>query len=445
MRLKYKLKKLFKEVIGDFSDVQWRNIDHTKVYIALALLAALLIVMVTLIVGVVKGRDEKLSDKQEPHVSEEQVGDETVAKEPEEEAEEADPLEVDAYTAINVLVTDYFTGLSNGDLALVESTVDVLTDEEKLTIERKKDYIEAYHNITCYTKKGPEEGSYVVFASYDMKIYNIETAAPGIMALYVCTAEDGRFYIFNGEASEKLTNFVLALAEDEEVAAVIADVDARYQELIAQDEDLGKFAETMLQSQQQETTEEEPEAPAEGDAKELETPVETTVNDGVRMRSERSTEAGIITTLAADTPVKVYASYDDGWSKIEYDGMTGYCKTEFLASTEGVPTLSVTTEAEEPQEEITQTETPAEPETETEEPAEENTAQETTSTEVNKRMQLKEAVKIRADRSTDSERLTNAYTNEFVEVLENYSDGWSKVDYNGTVGYCKTEFLKDPE
>ena len=445
MRLKYKLKKLLKEVIGDFSDVQWRDIDHKKVYIALALLAALMIVMVTLIVGVVKGRDEKPSDKQDFHVTEEQAGDETAAKEPEEETEEADPLEVDAYTAINVLVTDYFTGLSNGDLALVESTVDVLTDEEKLTIERKKDYIEAYHNITCYTKKGPEEGSYVVFASYDMKIYNIETAAPGIMALYVCTAEDGRFYIFNGEASEELTNFVLALAEDEEVAAVIADVDARYQELIAQDEDLGKFAETMLQSQQEETTEEEPAAPAEGDAKELETPVETAVNDGVRMRSERSTEAGIVTTLAADTPVKVYASYDDGWSKIEYDGMTGYCKTEFLASTEGVPTLSVTTEAEEPQEETTQTETPAEPEAETEEPAEENTTQEATSTEVNKRMQLKEAVKIRADRSTDSERLTNAYTNEFVDVIENYSDGWSKVDYNGTVGYCKTEFLKDPE
>ena len=421
MRLKNKLKKLFREIIGDFSDVQWRDIDHKKVYIAIALLIALIIVAVTLIVGAVKGRDEKPSDKQN-HVTEEQIGDETAEEESEEEAaEEADPLEVDAYTAINVLVTDYFTGLSNGDIALVESTVDVLTDEEKLTIERKKDYIEAYHNITCYTKKGPEEGSYVVFASYDMKIYNIETAAPGIMALYVCTAEDGKYYIFNGEASEELTNFVLTLASDEEVAAVIADVDARYQELVAQDEDLGKFAETMLQSQQEETTEEEPAAPAEGDAKELETPVETTVNDGVRVRSERSTEAGIVTTLAADTPVKVYASYDDGWSKVEFDGMTGYCKTEFLTSTEGVPTLSTSTETEE----TTQTEEITEQETET--PADEPT-EEATATEVNKRMQLKDAVKIRADRSTDSERLTNAYPNEFVEVFENYSDGWSKVD-----------------
>ncbi len=441
MSSKNKLKKVFKNVIGDFSDVQWRDIDHKKVYIAAALLVAVIVLVVVLVVGAVKGKAPVNTPNQE---TEEQVDVDNVTETPEEEeAVEENPLEVDAYTAINVLVTDYFTGLSTGDLELVASTVDVLTDEEKLTIERKKDYIEAYHNITCYTKKGLEENSYVVFASYDMKIYNIETAAPGIMALYVCTAEDGRPYIFNGEASEELTNHVLALAAEEEVAAVIADVDARYQQLVAEDEDLGKFAETMLQSQQEETEANEPEEPSQGDAKELEEPVETTVNDGVRMRSDRSTDASIVTTLAADTPVKVYASYDDGWSKIEFDGMTGYCKTEFLASTEGVPTLSVTTETEETtQEETTQTEETTAPEAETEEPEVE---EEATATEVNKRMQLKEAVKIRADRSTDSERLTNGYTNEFVEVIENYSDGWSKVNYNGTVGYCKTEFLKDPE
>lgn len=441
MKFKNKLKRILRNVIGDFTGVQWRDIDHKKVYIAIAILIAVIALVVALVVNAVKGGDEK--QPSEVNITEENL--ESGEKEEEEVAEEADPLEVNAYDAINTLVTNYFTGLSNGDLDLVASTVDVLTDEEKLTIERKKDYIESYNNITCYTKKGLEEDTYVVFASYEMKIYNIETAAPGIMALYVCSAEDGSYYIFNGEASEELTNYVLELAAEEEVAAVIADVDARYQQLITQDEDLGKFAETMLQSQQEATAEAEPEAPAEGDAKELEEPVETTVNDGIRMREERSTEAGIVTTLAADTTVKVYASYDDGWSKIEFDGMVGYCKTEFLSSTEGVPTLSVEAQTEEPSEEV-QTEEPAEQAAETEEPAQEEPAQEeATATEVNKRMQLKETVKIRADRSTDSERLTNAYTNEFVEVIENYSDGWSKVDYNGTVGYCKTEFLKDPE
>lgn len=446
MSLKNKLKKIFKNVIGDFSGVQWRDIDHKKVYIAAAGLVAVIILAVVLIAGAVKGgKDQKPSE--EPGNVAEEIVESTEDAEIKEEVVEEDPLEVDAYNAINVLVTDYFTGLANGDVALVESTVDVLTDEEKLTIERKKDYIEAYHDIKCHTKKGPEEGSYVVFVSYEMKIYNIETAAPGIMALYVCPSDNGNFYIYNGEASEELTNYVLEVAADEEVAAVIADVDARYQQLIAEDEDHRKFAETMMESQKEDTEQAETEEPAQGGAKELEEPVETTVNDGVRMRKEHSTESEIVTTLASGTPVKVYANYDDGWSKIEFEGMTGYCKTEFLASVEGVPTLTVAP-AEETQEEADQTGETQQQENETEEAAEtEETAEteEAAATAVNKRMQLKEAVKIRADRSTESERLTNGYTNEFVEVIESYSDGWSKIDYNGTVGYCKTEFLKDPE
>ena len=431
--MKKKLKKIFRNIIGDFSGVQWRDIDHKKVYIAIVALLAVIVLVIALLAGAVKGTDDKQTSEEQGTVTEEKTED---IENTEEAVGEEDSLGVNTYDAVNELVTNYFTGLSNGDLDLVASTVDELTDEEKLTIERKKDYIEAYNNITCYTKKGLEENSYVVFASFDMKIYNIETAAPGILPLYVCTADDGSLYIFNGEASEELTNYVLELASEEEVAAVIANVDARYDELVAQDEDLGKFAQTMLQSQQQDAADAEPEAPADGDAKELTEPVETTVNDGIRMREERSTESGVVTTLAAETAVKVYASYEDGWSKIEFDGMTGYCKTEFLTSTEGVPMLPVESEetAEETQQEGT-----------TEETAEDAPAEEAAATEVNKRMQIKETVKIRADRSTDSERLANAYTNEFVEVIENYSDGWSKVDYNGTVGYCKTEFLKEPE
>ena len=307
---------------------------------------------------------------------------------------------------------------------MVEQTVDVLTDEEKITIEKKKDYIEAYKDVVCYTKKGLEENSYVVFASYEMKIYNIETPAPGIMALYVCLGDDGSYYIFNGEAPDELANYVLELAAEEEVATVIADVDARYQQLITEDEDLGKFAQTMLESQEAaEADNEEPEEPSEGDGKELEEPVKTTVNDGIRIREGRSTETRMIATIVSGTEVGVYANFDDGWSKIEYSGTVGYCKTEFLTSTEGVPTLSAQEEASEATEDAD--------------------SNEASSTAVNKKMKLTDAVRIRKERSTDSEVLKTAYKNELVKVLENYSDGWSKVDYNGTEGYCKTEFLTE--
>lgn len=427
MSFKKKMKKAFRNIIGDFSDVQWRDLDHKKVYAAIAVAVLILALLVVFIVGLVKKGENKPADVKTP-VSEEVQDQETV-----EDAEEVNALEKDAYPAVNELVNKYFAGLSAGDTAMVEETVDVLTDEEKQVIERKKDYIEAYQNVICYTKKGLEEGSYVVFAAYDMKILNIETAAPGIMALYVCPAEDGSLYIFNGEAPEELQNYVLELAAEEEVAAIISDVDTRYQQLAAQDEDLGKFAETMLQSQTEEK-EENPEEPVEGNdeqSEELAEPVSTTVTDNVRLRKERSADSEMLDTLASGTGVKVYANYADGWSKIEYNGTTGYCKTEFLASTEGVPTA----DAEET----------AQPE-ETQ-PQEETTTENTTAevTAVNKQMQFKEAVRIRAERSADSEKLANAYQLELVMVIENYSDGWSKVQYNGVTGYCKTEFLEEAQ
>lgn len=431
MHFKQKLKKIFEDSTG----VQWENLDHKKVYIALVALVVVVVLVIALAVNAVSGtKDASKAQKQEKVTTEADESTETSENAVDEVQEEDDSLKVDAYEEINDLITRYFTGLASGDMELVAGTVDVLTEEEKLTIEKKKDYIESYDQITCYTKKGLEEDSYVVFAAYEMKIYNIDTPAPGIMALYVCTADDGSMYIFNGDASDELTDYVLQLAADEEVAAVISDVDTRYQQLVAENEDLGKFADTMLQSQE-EVADIEPDAPSsEEGVTELETPVETLVTETVRIRSERSTESEILDTIAAGTGVKVYANYEDGWSKIEYNGTAGYCKTEFLQDTAGVSTPS-----EEAQPTETETQDPEQEE------SEESVSENTEVTAVNKKMQFKDTVTVRADRSADSERLTTGYAMEFPTVIESYSDGWSKIEYNGVTGYCKTEFLQDPQ
>ena len=196
MSLKRKLKKAFRNTIGDFTGLQWRDLDHKKVYLALGAAVLVLVLIIALIVGAVKGgKDQKPQDDQNV-ITENNQPEAT----PEVTEEPEDVLETDAYPGVNALVEKYFQGLSSGDTAMVAETVDVLTDEEKQVIERKKDYIEAYNNVVCHTKKGLEENSYVVFASYEMKISNIETAAPGIMALYVCKNDEGAYYIFNGEA-----------------------------------------------------------------------------------------------------------------------------------------------------------------------------------------------------------------------------------------------------
>ena len=423
--MKQLFEKLKQSIIGDVSDIHWKDLDHKKVLLAVVILIAVVALVITLIV---QGTSKKptLPEGTEAEVEQEQ------------EPVEENPLETDAYEEINTLILKYFHGLSTGDIPLVEDVVDVLSEEEIKVIEKKKDYVESYNDIVCYTKKGLEDNTFVVFASYEMKFYNIATPAPGIMALYVFRAENGDYRIFNGEASEELTDYVLQLAAEDEVAAVIADVDTRYQQLVEEDEDLGKFAQAMLEAQKEAESSAETEGAetaAEVDTtKELSEPIKTTVNDGIRIREGHSTDSRMIATIIRGTEVKVYASYEDGWSKIEYSGTVGFCKTEFLTSTEGVPMLPVETQTEEPAEE----QPTEEPQTE-EQPANNDASV----TAVNKQMQFKESVRIRAERSTDSERLATGYTRELVTVIENYSDGWSKVNYNGVVGYCKTEFLED--
>ena len=79
MSFKRKVKKAFKRFIGDFTGVQWRDLDHKKVYAAIALLAAVVILVVVLIVMALTGGNDDTPQNEE---------DAMIATEAVEEAEE---------------------------------------------------------------------------------------------------------------------------------------------------------------------------------------------------------------------------------------------------------------------------------------------------------------------------------------------------------------------
>lgn len=336
------LKEIFKNIVGDFSDVHWKDLDHRRVYCTAAVFLAIVVLIVILLVQVFSGKNPKKNDQKIKN-------DVTSSENNDDQKEPVDdnPLEVDAYKDVNDVVLKYFHGLSTGDIDLVKDVVDILPDDEIKTITTKKEYVESYNHLTCYTKKGLEEGSFVVFVSYEMKILNIETPAPGMMPLYVCKDDAGDYYIYNDDASEELQQYVLDLAAEDDIAAIINDIQVRYEEALASDSDLAEFDKKIHESQQ-------------------ETPVEQP--------------------------------------------------------------------AEQPPEEPA----PQEP---AEDPVQEETASEVTA--LNKRMRLTTAVRIRTERSADSDRVANGYQGEYVQAIESYSDGWSKVEYNGKTGYCQTQYLED--
>ncbi|WP_026667715.1 SH3 domain-containing protein [Butyrivibrio sp. AE2005] len=56
-----------------------------------------------------------------------------------------------------------------------------------------------------------------------------------------------------------------------------------------------------------------------------------TVNgDSVRLRSGQGTDSAILTSMDKGATVKVLENLPSGWSKVEYEGQTGYIKSEFI-------------------------------------------------------------------------------------------------------------------
>jgi hypothetical protein len=272
--------------------------------------------------------------------------------EAQEVQEEANDLEQDAYADVNAIVQQYYDSMAAGDMDTLSSIVDEISEEEKERILRSKDIVEGYQNISCYTKKGLEEGSYLVFVYYEQKFVRIETAAPGLAPLYVCTNEDGSLYIFNGEVSEELQAYVEQMAQEEDVVALREEVKAKYEEAKAADEELVKLEERYtkvaseseleetLDEAQEETSEEDTAGEAaqeENTAQESEESSEaaaqnreTRFTESVRLRSQPSTDSEYLGTAYQGESVTQIESYSDGWSKINYNGKECYCKTEFL-------------------------------------------------------------------------------------------------------------------
>lgn len=58
------------------------------------------------------------------------------------------------------------------------------------------------------------------------------------------------------------------------------------------------------------------------------------------------------------------------------------------------------------------------------------------------KVRCKDNVNIRADASTDADILGKAKSGDVFPRYDNMDNGWSKIDYNGTEAYIKTEFLE---
>ena len=372
-----------------------------------------------------------------------------VAPETQEEGEETTltvpdvPLEQDAVPGINELFETYYTAMVEGDTQTMERLVYYLDAQEILRAAETSKYISDHQSMEVYTKPGPKEGTYIAFVYVELKFNDYDKPVPGMRVYYVCTNEDGEFYINeDGEEGDDELHYMREIQLQADVVDLNNKAAAAYNDMMAEDGTLADFllelheeidknvGEALAHAKEEEEsgdTEDEEQAgdeqPEESEAAET---VVTKVKaiDVVNIRTSDSETADKLGKASVGDEFELLEERGNGWSKIKYDGGEAFIKSDFLEPSETASQSDLAAAEEEPEDEQEE---------------EDNSA---ASAPTNGTVRVKETVRIRSGASENSEKIATAYMGETFEVIMKQADGWTKIKYNGKTAYVKSDYVE---
>ena len=138
-------------------------------------------------------------------------------------------------------------------------------------------------SYTHLTKTGPVDGSYLVYAYYEIKFKDLETAVPGISPYLVYPREDGSLYIYEGDVEDSVNQYLEDISAQDDVIDLMNRVQVVFNEAVMQDDTLNNYLAQLKEDLQvevgealaeAETASEEETQPAEAAAE-----AQTTVTD----------------------------------------------------------------------------------------------------------------------------------------------------------------------
>jgi hypothetical protein len=194
----------------------------------------------------VEGTQEVMSASVEPTTT--PATTEEASTETMEAAIANNPLEKNAYKDINALIKKYLNAKLKGNIDTFKPLVNDTSYINLTDIERKTKYIEAYKNVACYTKKGPEEGSYVVYAYHEVKFTSIDTLAPAMNEFYIKSDKNGDPYIYLGEIDNNTEKYLDAVRNSDDVMDLIYTVNDKLQQAVKNDSALFDFYSKLEES-----------------------------------------------------------------------------------------------------------------------------------------------------------------------------------------------------
>lgn len=372
------------------------------------------------------------------------------------------PLEQDAVPEINELFQVYYSAMVEGDTDTMDRLVDHLDATEILKAQETSKYIESYPVLEIYTKNGPKEGTYIAYVYTEVKFYDYEEPIPGMSTYYVCTDENGDFFLNeDGEEDESVITYIREvslqddvidlsnkaavayndmLAEDEKLADFILDlnteIDKNVGEALARAEGSGQQSDAADASGDGEAAGDNPDGSSEQGQQDNTEPslivTKVKATDVVNIRTSDSETADKLGKAAVGDEFDLLEEKGNGWSKIRYEGGEAFIKSEFLEPSETMQADAGESDEEPDEEDNNETE-----------PEEEPVQADNSSTgEVTGTVTVKENVRVRASASESGEKLGTAYVGEKLEVLMKQADGWTRIKYNGRTAYVKSDYVE---
>lgn len=109
---------------------------------------------------------------------------------------------------INVLVSSYLDALVNCRQEELKSyALNPAAFDNMAPYEEKAKFVEAYENINCYTVKGFDENSTIVYVISNVKIKDVVSKPLDIQTLYIKIV-DGKYYIDNNDKDEATIQYI---------------------------------------------------------------------------------------------------------------------------------------------------------------------------------------------------------------------------------------------
>lgn len=342
-----------------------------------------------------------------------------------ETATEEVPLVANEEGAIYTLIATYYNAMATGDEETLRSVCDEISDKDMYRYVELSQYIDYYPTLEIYTKTGPEEGSVIAYVYYKISFVGHEEEVPGYQALYICTNDQGGLYIKRGENSEEVNEYIKTVSTQDDVVEFNNKITVEYNELMVDHPEVLQYiseldsqvsiavgeklanqvaAETQVAEAGTEegSTDGQDTQTENGEQQEAEDqgPQYVTTTTTVNVRSSDSEQADKLGKVSGGTKLQVLEQRPNGWTKVDYEGKEGYIKTEFLqlaesaAGTETIGTVTATTN-----------------------------------------------INVRASASETADRLGVLSGGDSAELVGTEGD-WSKIKYNGRIGYVKSEYVQ---